>query len=317
MALFFSIPKPCSENWNQMDATSQGAYCAKCTKEVVDCTSIKSAEIKTTLETKENPCVRIFKTQIDEMNFLEWFGAFSLKKQLKYAFLFAYLIVFNSNGNAQDTPNKSQTINVDRNFIQPGLAAQDSLFAVSINDSIVELIVDDSLPNEALQAADAASCSELDKVSIQHEKLIIPEDAMIHYVPHVLGDYIVETVYTMGFTIINPEPLPIESRSLYLADELNKPQIITDSPNLSLDNSRYSFNIEDDSLRFMSYALDPETIRIKITKKGASRPFYFNSIKIERGAAEILFPLNDFENGIYILTVEGEKSSKAIELVYW
>ena len=87
MTAFFSIPKPCSENWNDMDATTKGAFCSKCTKEVIDCTTIKTSEIKATISAQKEPCVRMFLDQIDEMNFLEWFKSLKLKIQLIRRFL--------------------------------------------------------------------------------------------------------------------------------------------------------------------------------------------------------------------------------------
>ncbi len=69
--IYFTIPKPCSEDWNKMTATEQGAFCRVCSKEVLDCSSLKSSEIKAELATKSEPCVRIFGYQLDELNFLE------------------------------------------------------------------------------------------------------------------------------------------------------------------------------------------------------------------------------------------------------
>jgi hypothetical protein len=323
MTQFFSIPKPCSENWNEMDATAQGAFCAKCTKEVVDCTTIKTSEVKATLATKENPCVRIFAEQIDEMNFLEWFGSISLKKQLKYAFLFAYLMVFSTNGNAQDTVATPQIITVDTNFVQAAHIESDSLKEQLPIDSLTEQTLHDSIADTTTQIIDTTLTTQIVK---EEEEVIITlkEDAVssigtIAWQPF-MGNiaYEVECGPTMGFTVSHSGPyFGDASRSPFLDENSKFPPIVKDSPHLSLNNSRYSFQIEGDSLRFFAYALNSERIRIKISKKGKRNPFYFRPIQLERGATEILFPLNDFENGVYIVTVEGEESSSAIELVYW
>ena len=46
------IQKPCSENWNFMNATEKGAYCQKCATEVIDFTSKSQEEIKSVIKRK-------------------------------------------------------------------------------------------------------------------------------------------------------------------------------------------------------------------------------------------------------------------------
>ena len=92
-----------------MDGTEQGAFCEQCSKEVVDLTHVKTSTIKDVIRSKSNPCIRILKRQIDEMNWIEWFYSLSLKKQLNYAFLFAFILVFQFNAKAQ-TDNPTDTL---------------------------------------------------------------------------------------------------------------------------------------------------------------------------------------------------------------
>ena len=317
MTPLFSIPKPCSEKWNEMDATAQGAFCAKCTKEVVDCSTIKTSEIKATLATKESPCVRIFNAQIDEMNFLEWFGSFSLKKQLKYAFLFAYLLVFCSNGRSQDSLASSKTTELDSNFVVNERVELDSLIEPFPKDSLFSASLNDSITGSIHEVTDTTQYIRSEKETIQSDSTVLPEDVMIHYEPHIIGDYYVEVYATLGFIAINPDPVEEIDRSPFLADARSQPPLITDSPNLSLENSRFSFHIEGDNLRFFSYAIHSEIIELSIAKKGQNNIVFSKSLKIKSGPAETLFPLSDFDNGIYIITINTEKSTKAIELIYW
>jgi hypothetical protein len=47
MAKFrLSIPKPCSEEWENMQASGKGAFCSSCQKEVVDFTAMSEGQIK-------------------------------------------------------------------------------------------------------------------------------------------------------------------------------------------------------------------------------------------------------------------------------
>jgi hypothetical protein len=44
--LFLSIPKPCPENWDEMSARDQGAFCSVCSKTVIDFTALSDEEVK-------------------------------------------------------------------------------------------------------------------------------------------------------------------------------------------------------------------------------------------------------------------------------
>ncbi|MFT5823646.1 MAG: hypothetical protein ACI8ZM_004908 [Crocinitomix sp.] len=326
MTAFFSIPKPCSENWNEMDATAQGAFCSKCTKEVIDCTTIKNSEIGSTLADKKDPCVRIFSDQIDEMNFLEWFKSLTLKIQLKYAFFFAFLTVFNSNINAQDSTrlipenvelnvtldDSSKHINSDTFIIENPIIELDSLTETVINEALID---------STTQTIDSSAVLEI-KPNKEEELLVYPIETLevtlgtIDYEPFLMGDYISSPL--TGFATYCPPPgVPVVTHSPFLENNSEPLELIKNSNFLLLDNSRFSFYIEGNTLRFMSYAMEPESIRIKITKRGEIIPFYFNPIQIERGKNEAIFSLDGFDNGAYIVTVEGEQSAKAIELFYW
>jgi len=99
---YFKIPQPCSEDWNQMDGTEQGAFCVQCSKEVLDLTQISSTQVKDIIQAKSNPCIRILKGQIDEMNWIEWFNSLRLRHKINYLFLFSFLFVFHFGGTAQE-----------------------------------------------------------------------------------------------------------------------------------------------------------------------------------------------------------------------
>ena len=68
---YFSMPDPCSEDWNKMTPTEQGAFCYKCQKEVINLSNTAPDKIKDLVAEKNNPCIRILQSQIDEMNLIE------------------------------------------------------------------------------------------------------------------------------------------------------------------------------------------------------------------------------------------------------
>lgn len=319
MTAFFSIPTPCSENWNEMDATTKGAFCSKCTKEVIDCTAIKTSEIKATISTQKEPCVRIFSDQIDEMNFFEWFKSLKLKIQLKYAFLFAFLIVFNSNAPAQDTTKLKQK-SIDSSILLEATPLRLLGDTVIFNhnfwelDSLIETAMDETIVDSVSQIIDSTNVPlSIDSESKPEEGLVIDGEVII-WDPWI-GDVICAP--TTGFAIFGNWTSIDEPISPFLQNNNEPLELITNSNELPLNNSRFSFYIEGDSLRFMSYAVEPERVRIKISKKGDATLLYFNPIQIERGKSEVVFPLKGFDNGTYIVTVESEQSTKSIELIYW
>lgn len=64
-----SVPKPCSENWNQMTPFEKGRFCTSCQTEVVNFTEMPVEEIKHSLEQEtESICGRFSRHQIELFN---------------------------------------------------------------------------------------------------------------------------------------------------------------------------------------------------------------------------------------------------------
>lgn len=61
-----TIPQPCSEKWNNMEALDGGRFCTACSKVVVDFTHMSASEITAYFEkrTKERICGRFLHSQI-------------------------------------------------------------------------------------------------------------------------------------------------------------------------------------------------------------------------------------------------------------
>mgnify|MGYP002629858095 CR=1 FL=1 len=99
-----SIPKPCSENWNEMTPTDIGAFCQKCALEVYDFTNKSGDEIRDilTLNIGSRVCGRIEPRQLNELNtdFSAWQinntaeGSIADKETFQRAWLFTLLVVF-------------------------------------------------------------------------------------------------------------------------------------------------------------------------------------------------------------------------------
>lgn len=285
---YFDIPQPCSENWNEMTPTQQGAFCSKCTKEVLDCTTLKPSEIKQTLAEVKSPCIRITTEKIDELNFLEWFNHLTLRKQLKYLFLFAFLFVFNLNGTAQQE---------DTTLIQPQHVEIDS--------------ADDLTTEQVLEELEAIPISIENGNTTETRRYWIPNGEL----EISIGCIIYGDVWYIDPNHILPPAF--DPRNPYLPIKENKDIEISASNYLLVGDQRYTFFIEEDTLIFNSNADYDENISIKVIHKYNQNTVYFAPILIPQGQRQVRFPLTNFPNGFYQIIVEGEKEAKGIELMYW
>lgn len=280
----YAIPSPCSEDWNKMTPTEQGAFCAKCTKEVLDCTSLSSKQIDHKLTHSNQPCVRIYPSQIDELNFLEWFQTLTLKKQLKYIFLFAFLLVTN------------------------GVHSQDLIEPQQV----------------VIDTADWVTQAELDE-TYKHQD----HWQSIEYLPQPdfkweqpIGGAIAPELLIYGFAVIEGSPeftelciSPIQAPKSDFGQE--KELEVAAVNQVVVGKNRYSFQIREDFLIFHSNAIITERIALKIHKKDSDEIVYFDPIRVPEGQREVYFDLSIYENGTYIITIEGETNTKAIALTYW
>lgn len=64
-SLSVNVDKPCHENWAEMSPRDKGRFCAKCTKEVIDFTTLNDAEIYAEINLGKNLCGRFRKDQLD------------------------------------------------------------------------------------------------------------------------------------------------------------------------------------------------------------------------------------------------------------
>jgi hypothetical protein len=60
-----TIPEPCTEKWQEMSPTEKGAYCQKCSKEVIDFTQVSQLELSRRLAAGAALCGRFRSDQIN------------------------------------------------------------------------------------------------------------------------------------------------------------------------------------------------------------------------------------------------------------
>lgn len=92
---YFSIPEPCSENWNEMTATEKGAFCQKCSSEVYDVSRMSTDQIVDLIASeKKIPCMRMRPSQEESLNLHIGIQFRSQKRNMQRAMLFSLLVVF-------------------------------------------------------------------------------------------------------------------------------------------------------------------------------------------------------------------------------
>ena len=64
-SIHISIPTPCHESWDSMDATERGAFCHRCQKEVIDFSAMTDREVIEYLEKHKTGCGRFRKDQLN------------------------------------------------------------------------------------------------------------------------------------------------------------------------------------------------------------------------------------------------------------
>lgn len=62
---YISIPKPCSQNWQEMTIAEKGRFCGSCQKNVFDFTNLSDREITTALKSNKNVCGRFNVSQLN------------------------------------------------------------------------------------------------------------------------------------------------------------------------------------------------------------------------------------------------------------
>lgn len=121
-----SINKPCHEDWGKMTPNEKGAFCAVCTKDVVDFSKKTVQEIKDFFAKpiKGKVCGRFKEEQLDEISlesFIERFIGFKLSKKVLVivALTFASWFIAPLDVNAQTSHKMGKIAPVKTNTVTP------------------------------------------------------------------------------------------------------------------------------------------------------------------------------------------------------
>ncbi|MFY8184528.1 MAG: hypothetical protein ACOVLD_00545 [Bacteroidia bacterium] len=121
-----AINKPCHEDWNKMTPNDKGAFCAICTKDVIDFSKKTVQEIKDFFAKPINGkvCGRFKEEQLEEISFesfIEHFVGFKLTKKVIVivALTFATWFMGVAELNAQNKIRMGKVAPVKTNAVKP------------------------------------------------------------------------------------------------------------------------------------------------------------------------------------------------------
>lgn len=139
------IPNPCSEDWSLMTPTEKGAFCQKCSLEVIDFTKQTPEEIRETLTLNlgKKVCGHIEKTQLElaNSNFHVWEN--QSPQILRSKFLYACVMVFGmSLFTGCENPNPAE------DEINGGIEHVDGGMEVLTGDTIMSCDIDTTNTSE-------------------------------------------------------------------------------------------------------------------------------------------------------------------------
>ncbi len=172
---YFSIPEPCTENWNEMSATERGAFCQKCATEVHDVSNMSNPEIIQLISSEEKtPCMRMTPSQERSLNIDFRLMHQSQKRTMQRAMLFSLLVVF---GFTLFSCDNSQQIH-ERNLLE---SVAESIVA-SAEETKTEAEETLRLSSLSGDAGESFTVKDIDQVEpleiIEEELYLLGEPAM-------------------------------------------------------------------------------------------------------------------------------------------
>lgn len=290
------IHEPCSENWNAMTPTEQGAFCRKCATQVYDFTNKSNAEIKRTLRSLigQPVCGRITDTQEAALNaeFEAWM--FQSKRSYQSTLLFSLIVVFGltlfSCEHEQDKQNiqaiqasAMQAIRDQTMGMTPVVEPVETIVSVAVPEMLPEL------PEYVLFEEQAPI--ELENVLISSESYYgTTGGAMV--MTHVYQDYLVSEVVTTPDEELDENGVPYPQA--YAATVFPNPVSTQTTFELAVpEKTHFEINLYDMSGQLVQAVY---------------------SGRIQRGTFRQQLEMTNLNPGIYLLTVHSKEYSETVRI---
>jgi len=298
------IDKPCNENWDEFTPKPDGGFCRSCDKIVVDFTNKSNQEISDILRAKsnENICGRIGVGQLENFNdsFINW-QTNTTNRGIQSRFLWALVLSFgltlftSINASAQHILGEmtyvelktDSTAAIADSTNKPQPQAIENIEEMIMGDIEVVMPIKDTIPKDTISSHVVIEHCQKPKLN---PTINIPK---------------VDETFIMGKMIV-PQPTEIKrTRELKLPQPVSSektigrvfPNPINNETTLYLDIEQsefYSITVFDQNGNLCQQALK------KILTKGK------HSIDIS---------LNEFESGLYHISITSKSHQSTIQLV--
>jgi len=298
---YFSIPKPCSENWNEMTPTEKGAFCQKCAHEVHDVTRKSNAEIKDLFEQNKGKrtCLRMTVGQEKSLNSDFALTAVSKKKQMQRAMLFSLLVVFGFTLFSCNSPEQVKELETLKTAVATIERSQD----VDSTKSIKK----DS------QAASKTEPIDQKMIPIEEELHLLGEPALFTEEVQVVEEKIqIEEYVTMGIPAFLPEievVEPVRTVETPIENALNEAGIpnffeALTFPNPATTETRLEVKLPERT----------ENLQIRLLDMTGKVIQLINEAPSEAGVHSFNVPLSDLKPAYYLFDIRFNDKRKVVRL---
>lgn len=288
------IQKPCSENWNFMNATEKGAYCQKCATEVIDFTSKSQEEIKSVIKRKGafTFCSRISNSQLNQLNqeFEEW-EKMNSPSFFQSKFLFSMILVFGLSLFSCDTEEGRQKVEK----IQQVAAQIIPQLNVEIKDLKIEEIQSKISSDTVINSVDSISVSNYIDNGI--EELV--ESPIIREGSYSMGDMAMTRSYISYLTTIE-EPIEFDENGIKIPTSFEAK--IYPNPSVVASTLELGFPLKDN---FDVQLFDMSGKLLQKIYQG----------ELEKGTHRFSVEVSDYISGMYLIVISSEKYKETVRLM--
>lgn len=303
-----NIPKPCSENWNEMSPTEKGAFCQKCAIDVYDFTNKSGDEIRDilTLNIGGRVCGRIAPKQLDELNddFKAW--KITNKQSFNRAWIFSLLVVFGMtlfSCEEDEIPMVKEIQKTAQTFLS-GIPE-----IVENSKSDISVVGDADLTEGHIRTGQFHVPD--------HAEVVPPEPVCI---PDVLGE-----IDILGEIPLEPEEeFMVKGEMEYTAHIIGSVAYTTTyEKSLSETENPFDEEVKMSGLVFPNPATNQTTLKLSMPESGMAEIQLFtmagqqvriiHSGRVSKGETEYPINLTDLETGMYLIVILSEGKRETVK----
>lgn len=291
------IEQPCMENWNEMNATENGAFCNKCTTEVIDFSAMTIEEIKQEFKklSGNHFCSRFKKDQLSELNndFIHWQN--SQPRSIQSTMLFSMLLVFGLGLFSCSNEQQTETIRTIQKEAVKMISAEKNTEIDNLRHQEIVSTGSEVIPETTDYAIEYTRCS----VGEDIEQVTIEQREELEY--YILGMPAMTTVYREYIEELPEVVTEYNENGL----EIPKEPISLAFPNPATVSTILKVGIP--------YIIEQASINIFNMNGQLVRTVHNGNLR--RGTTHFEIDLLDLQPGMYLITILSKEYSETIQLM--